>query len=64
MYKKGDFEAAVVSYKTSLSFCPLGDEYNKDRVCTGRDHDLEAIFFCNMAAAQIELVGLLAKRYR
>ncbi len=40
MYKKGDFEAAVVSYKTSLSFCPLGDEYNKDRVCTGRHHDL------------------------
>lgn len=32
MYKKGDFASAIVSYKTSLSFCPLEDEFNKERV--------------------------------
>ena len=39
MYKKGDFESAIVSYKTSLSFYPLGDEYNKDRVCNRKQYD-------------------------
>ncbi|KAK8792292.1 hypothetical protein WA171_002544 [Blastocystis sp. BT1] len=45
LFKKGDYTSAVQSYKMSLRYCPLEDEYNKDR----------AIFMGNMAAAQIEL---------
>lgn len=33
LYKKGDFAAAIQSYKMSIRHCPLDDEYNKDRVC-------------------------------
>ena len=32
LYKKGDFAAAIQSYKMSIRHCPLDDEYNKDRV--------------------------------
>ncbi|KAK8816603.1 hypothetical protein WA538_002464, partial [Blastocystis sp. DL] len=45
LYKKGDFAAAIQSYKMSIRHCPLDDEYNKDR----------AVYFGNMAASQIEL---------
>lgn len=34
LFKKGDYTSAVQSYKMSLRYCPLEDEYNKDRVIT------------------------------
>ena len=32
LYGKQDYAAAINSYRMSLSYCPLDDEYNKDRV--------------------------------
>lgn len=32
LFKKGDFTSAIQSYKMSLRYCPLEDEFNKDRV--------------------------------
>lgn len=56
LYAKQDYAAAILSYKMSLSYCPLDDEYNKDRVHVDDLFHKKAIFFCNMAAAQLELV--------